>query len=98
MFFGWVRLSSMMFMGTIIAIMTQMNWIANFHVARSQGKMTVDSAGIDLRCATVLCDNDHSLFVYNLLEKNINNDNHVCISSVCKIDSQHIRSLFLTSR
>ena len=78
MFFGWVRLSSMMFMGTIIAIMTQMNWIANFHVARSQGKMTVDSAGIDLHCA-------------NLLEKNINNDNDVCMSSACKVDSQHIR-------
>lgn len=60
----------MMFMGTIIAIMTQMKWIANFHVARSQGKMTVDSAGIDWRCVIVLCDNDNSLFIYtDLLEK-----------------------------
>ena len=72
----------MMFMGTIIAIMTQMNWIANFHVARSQEKITVDSAGIDLRCAIVFCNNDHSLFIYNLPEKNINNNDDVCISSV----------------
>lgn len=59
----------MMFMGIIIAIMTQMNWIANFHVAPSQEKMTVDSAGIDLNCAIVLCNNAHSLFIYHLLEK-----------------------------